>query len=93
MEKVEADVLVIGSGLAGLTAAHVLFNENKNVIVLSDGPGASPWIHAFCVPLDENDSADIFFSDTLSSGCHLNSPALARALCDDSIACFKWLED
>ncbi len=93
MEKVEADVLVIGSGLAGLTAAHVLFNENKNVIVLSDGPGASPWIHAFCVPLDENDSADIYFSDTLSSGCHLNSPALARALCDDSIACFKWLED
>jgi len=93
MEKLETDVLVIGSGLAGLTAAYVLFHQNKDVTILSDGSGASPWIHAFCVTLDENDSADIYFSDTLNSGYHLNNPVLARALCEDSIACFRWLED
>ncbi len=92
MEKVKTDVLVIGSGLAGLTAAYVLSHENKDITILSDGSGASPWIHAFCVPLDQNDSVEAYYNDTLSSGCYLNNPVLARALCDDSIICFERLE-
>jgi succinate dehydrogenase/fumarate reductase flavoprotein subunit len=92
MEKVTTDVLVIGSGLAGLTAAYVISRENKDIAILSDGPGASPWIHSFCVPLDPNDSVKTYLNDTLSGGSYLSNPALASALCGDSIICFEWLE-
>lgn len=36
-ESVEADVCVIGAGIAGLTAAYVLAGEGKSVVVLEDG--------------------------------------------------------
>ncbi len=92
MMKVSTDVLVIGSGLAGLSAAYVLSHGNTDITILSDGSGASPWIHAFCVPLNENDSVDTFLNDTLESGGHFNNPVLAKALCEDSLICFDELK-
>ena len=37
-EDVQADVCVIGAGIAGLTAAYLLTLEGEQVIVLDDGP-------------------------------------------------------
>jgi glycine/D-amino acid oxidase-like deaminating enzyme/nitrite reductase/ring-hydroxylating ferredoxin subunit len=37
-KDVRTDVCVIGAGIAGLTAAHLLTREGKSVVVLEDGP-------------------------------------------------------
>jgi glycine/D-amino acid oxidase-like deaminating enzyme/nitrite reductase/ring-hydroxylating ferredoxin subunit len=37
-EDVQADVCVIGAGIAGLTTAYLLGREGKKVVVLDDGP-------------------------------------------------------
>src|SRR4029453_10696209 len=34
----QADVCVIGAGIAGLTTAYLLLQEGKSVVVLDDGP-------------------------------------------------------
>jgi len=37
-ENVDADVVIIGAGIAGLTTAYLLSHEGKSVIVLDSGP-------------------------------------------------------
>jgi glycine/D-amino acid oxidase-like deaminating enzyme/nitrite reductase/ring-hydroxylating ferredoxin subunit len=37
-KNVEADVCIIGAGIAGLTTAFLLVKEGKDVVVLDDGP-------------------------------------------------------
>jgi glycine/D-amino acid oxidase-like deaminating enzyme/nitrite reductase/ring-hydroxylating ferredoxin subunit len=37
---VEADVCIVGAGIAGLTTAYQLASEGRNVVVLDDGPVA-----------------------------------------------------
>ncbi len=39
-ENTQADVCVIGAGIAGLTTAYLLTKEGKSVVVLDDGPVA-----------------------------------------------------
>ena len=82
----ETDILIIGGGLAGLCAAWAATRApGRTVTVLSDGAGASPYVHGINIPLDEQDSAERFFSDTFTSGHSINDPGLVRALCYDSV--------
>ncbi|HEV2912579.1 MAG TPA: FAD-dependent oxidoreductase [Pyrinomonadaceae bacterium] len=37
-ENVEADVCIVGAGIAGMTTAYLLAREGKRVVVLDDGP-------------------------------------------------------
>src|SRR4051812_50106919 len=37
-EKANADVCVVGAGIAGLTTAYLLAKAGKSVVVLDDGP-------------------------------------------------------
>ena len=37
-EKVNADVCIVGAGIAGMTTAYFLSREGKSVVVLDDGP-------------------------------------------------------
>lgn len=37
-EQVNADVCVVGAGIAGMTTAYLLAREGKSVVVLDDGP-------------------------------------------------------
>ena len=39
--NVEADVCIVGAGIAGLTTAYLLAQSGKSVVVLDDGPVAS----------------------------------------------------
>ena len=36
-ENVDADVCVVGAGMAGLSVAYALASEGKSVVVLEDG--------------------------------------------------------
>lgn len=37
-ENIEADVCIIGAGIAGLTTAYLLLSNGRSVVVLDDGP-------------------------------------------------------
>lgn len=90
----ETDVLVIGGGLAGLTAAWSLkLPRGMKTMVLATGAGASPYVHGFNIPLDSHDSPERFLQDTLKSGYYQGDPALAEALCGDSPKLPEFLEN
>ncbi len=74
-----SDVLIIGGGITARRAAAIIA-EKYSVTLVSDGAGASPYIHGLNVPLLKEDSMDLFLEDTLRSGKHQNAPALAEAL-------------
>ena len=90
MDVLHTDVLIVGGGLSSWMAAHTLLaRKNCRVLMLSDGQGASPWVHGFNVPLHADDSIACFYQDTRRSGYKQNDPRLARALCEDSISIFE----
>ena len=81
----QTDVLIIGSGLTGITAAdEIVRSSGLNVLQLSCGGGASPFIHGFCLPVGEGDSVELFYQDSMNSGYGQSDPALVRRLCEES---------
>ncbi len=90
----ETDALVIGGGLAGLTAAWSLkLPHGMKTMVLATGAGASPYVHGFNIPLDPCDSPEQFLQDTMKSGYYQGDPMLAEALCGDSPKIPGFLEE
>ena len=78
----KTDVLILGGGLAAMTAAdRIVRDSNLRVTLLRWGSGASPYIHGFCMPLGEGDSMDLLAADTMASGCGQSDPALVETLC------------
>ena len=79
------DLIIVGSGLAGLTAAfesNKLFNGEKKILVLEKMPKfggnlskATSGINMLNTPLQEKegvkDSYEIFYKDTMKSGKNL----------------------
>lgn len=80
------DVLVIGSGLAGLRASEVCAKNGLDVTVVCDGFGASPHVHGISIPLSKDDSPELFFNDTLKSGYFHNDKELVSVLCKESVS-------
>ena len=80
----KTDVLILGGGLAGFTAARGALGKNLRVLLAEDGYGASPWVHGFNCPVLPGDSPELFLQDTLRSGQGLSEPKLAEALCGDA---------
>ncbi len=79
------DVLIIGSGLAGLRAAEAAASQGARVIVVSKGFSASPHIMGFNVAINPEDSTESHYNDLLRSGWFINNKKLARILAEDSI--------
>lgn len=98
------DVIVIGSGFAGLAAAIECQMGGANVIVLekmkaiggnsiiSDGGIAAP-------NTDEQrnlgiiDSADCMFEDMMRSAEGQNNPLITRIICDHALDAYQWSKD
>jgi fumarate reductase (CoM/CoB) subunit A len=80
----ETDVLIIGSGGAGLRAAIEANKHNARVLVVSKGDFPSGCtavsMGAMLAPFHEQDSADRHFSDTLEGGDRINNQKLLRIL-------------
>ncbi|HEV8623239.1 MAG TPA: L-aspartate oxidase [Acidimicrobiia bacterium] len=78
------DVLVLGSGVAGLTAARTAAEAGLSVTVLTKGElAASATRYAqggVAAALSPNDSPELHFSDTLSAGGGLCDPEAVRVL-------------
>lgn len=98
------DVVVIGSGFAGLTSAIEASNAGASVIVfekmkavggnsiISDGGIAAPGT-LLQEKFGIDDSGDMMYVDMLNSGLGLNYPELVRVVVDNAKDVFEWSRD
>ncbi|KAJ7189999.1 Flavocytochrome c [Mycena pura] len=96
-------MIVVGGGLAGLSAAHTLLEHGKRVLLLDKKPSlggnsvkASSGINGADTEaqraLNIQDSVETFYADTASSaGPELARPALITALTSNSAGAIAWL--
>jgi succinate dehydrogenase/fumarate reductase flavoprotein subunit len=95
VQVTEADVLVLGGGLAGYRAAEAACKAGASVALAYEGRGASPYIIGFNVPLgheDGRDNPEIYFTDIVQGGCALNDLRLVRVLVNGAVPAFAELE-
>jgi flavocytochrome c len=98
---IETDVIVVGSGFAGLTAAIEAKNAGADVIVfekmkavggnsiISDGGIAAPETDLqFARGI--KDSKELMYKDIMASGLNQNDKDLVRILVDQSKEVFDW---
>lgn len=99
----EADVVVVGTGYAGLTAAVTAFDAGSSVILVEKAPivgGSSITANGFFNAVDPElqkkqniqDSTDIFFKQTLASGDYLADPEKVRYLVENATDTLQWLQ-
>jgi cleavage and polyadenylation specificity factor subunit 2 len=99
------DIVIIGSGLAGLTAAYKCAELNSNckicVIEKESSIGgnslkATSGVNCCCTPLQEKlkvvDSYDLFYSDTIKSGKGKSNLDLVTLLVNKSTECFHFFQ-
>ncbi len=79
MDKISTDVLVIGSGMAGVNAAIEAKKQGVEPLLLNKGllgkDGAATWMAGwgFSTPLVPGDSLDVLVKDTIRCGKFLNN--------------------
>ncbi|WP_344799541.1 L-aspartate oxidase [Litoribacillus peritrichatus] len=88
------DVVIIGSGAAGLTTALQLPNHLSIAIICKQAlkSGATPWAQGgVAAVLDEKDSVESHCSDTMAAGAHLNNAKMVKSIIEDSTESIHWL--
>jgi len=86
------DVLIAGSGAAGMRAAIAAHDAGARVVMLAKGPRRanhtrmSGGRYNVVTGLNPPDSNDAFFRDTLESGADINNHELTRILVDEALA-------
>jgi L-aspartate oxidase len=92
-----AEVLIIGSGAAGLSAAIRLAEAKQAVTVVSKdtlASGSTLWAQGgISAVLDADDSVEAHVQDTLTAGAGLCDEAVVRFTVERSPACIQWLVD
>lgn len=89
MNKVTADFLVIGSGVAGLRAAIELASHGSVIVVTKDIPTESSTEYAqggVAVALSDEDEVGIHFEDTIKAGDGLCREDAVKALVEEGPA-------
>ncbi|KAL1922943.1 uncharacterized protein VTP21DRAFT_9319 [Calcarisporiella thermophila] len=96
-------IIVVGGGLAGLSAAHTILEHGGNVLVLDKNPffggnstkatsGINGALTKTQVALGIPDSDELFYQDTAHSARDLLVPELARVLTGNSASAVEWLQ-
>ncbi len=101
----ETDVVVVGSGGAGMMAAIRAYDAGAKVLILqktatvySSSTSVSGGLFAAAGTRAQKergiqDSAEKFYEDLLKNGSYMNNPLLARLLTENSVTVFEWLVD
>lgn len=93
----EAEVLILGSGAAGLSVALRLAHAGRRVAVVSKtalSSGSTLWAQGgISAVLDADDSTDNHLRDTLVAGAGLCDEAAARYTVERGPTCIQWLLD
>jgi L-aspartate oxidase len=91
-----ADVIVIGTGVAGLVAALAAHRRGRNVVVLSKASETATFYAqggiAVVLP-DTDDSVDAHVADTLAAGAGLCDPQAVRSIVADGYRAVAELVD
>lgn len=88
------DVLVLGSGAAGLTLALNLPKDYRIAVVTKDHPGAgaSAWAQGgVAAVLDEDDTVEAHVEDTLNAGAGLCNKASVERIVSAGTEAMHWL--
>lgn len=96
LQVLSTDVLVIGSGAAGLRAAIGAAQTGAEVIIAAMGSGSSPGITALNVLLSDHstvDSEERFVADTTAAAGDLGNPLLVQMLVRESARLVQELEN
>lgn len=94
MQAKHYDVLIIGSGLAGLTLALNLAETHKVALVTKKklNDSASAWAQGgIAAVLSIEDSPDAHIRDTLIAGAGLCDEVMTRYIVENGPAAIKWL--
>ncbi|KAK5195467.1 Osmotic growth protein [Exophiala xenobiotica] len=97
-------VIVVGGGLAGLSAAHTVYLNGGSVLLLDKNnffggnstkatSGINGALTRAQVDLGIQDSVKQFYEDTLKSARDKARPDLIRVLTYQSAAAVEWLQD
>jgi flavocytochrome c len=95
------DVLIVGSGFAGLSAAIEAKAEGSSVIVIEKmrGFGGNSTISDGVIAAPDTtmqkaqgirDSAKQMYTDMMAAGLGLNHPGLVKIVCDNAANAFQW---
>ncbi len=102
-EDVTTDIVIIGAGGAGLSAAIEATNSGVNVIVVEKNAfmggntnyatgGMNAANTKYQVAKGIEDSAELFYADTMAGGKNLNNPELLKVFTEKSAETLYWLE-
>jgi L-aspartate oxidase len=92
--SVQADVLIVGSGAAGLTAALNLADTHKVAVIAKGalGEGATSWAQGgIAAVLEEGDSFDAHVNDTMIAGAGLNDRKVVEHVVEAAPAVIRHL--
>jgi len=94
------DILILGSGLAGMTAALKLVEKGATVTLVSPAYSeraqsvmAMGGINAALNTKQEEDSIDQHYEDTLKGGSYINDPEAVANLVRTAPEIIRWLEE
>ncbi|CAO3631701.1 unnamed protein product [Cunninghamella blakesleeana] len=97
-------IIVVGGGLSGLSAAHTIYEQGGNVLLLDKNPffggnstkatsGINGALTRTQIALNIKDSVEQFYQDTLKSARDLARPELIKVLTGKSASAVEWLQD
>lgn len=99
----EPDMIVLGAGLAGLSAALTAAETGQHVVLLEklEASGGSSALSGGCLAfagtdlqkkLGIEDSSEQLFNDLREVGKHENDPEVVRAYVDNQLQTYEWLK-